>query len=87
MGEYQTKESPDRIMWEHCKTISPEKHDSSREERMTSLLEVEWATAESEKGMTQDKMKFVYQGGRLPERKGWALYRRVSDLMLSPEEW
>ena len=41
MGEYQSKESPDRIMLEHCKTISPEKHDSSREEKMSSLPEAE----------------------------------------------
>ena len=35
MGEYQTKEGPDRR--EHYTTISPEKHDSSREEEMSSL--------------------------------------------------
>ena len=128
MGEYQTKESPGRI--------SPEKHDSSREEKMSSLPDGEWAVAESQRGMTQDEVKMVCQGatpwktgiflwgrvelftggwvsccwvpkrddagwsengmprcnalknGHLPERKGWALYRRVSELLLSPkEEW
>ena len=38
MGEYQTKESPGR-MKNINKTISPEKHDSSREEWMSSLTE------------------------------------------------
>ena len=41
MGEYQNKESPGRIISKHYKTISTEKHDSSREERMSSLLEGE----------------------------------------------
>ena len=37
MGEYQTKESLGRIIGEHYKTISSKKHDSSRQERMSSL--------------------------------------------------
>ena len=31
MGEYQTKESPVRIIWEHHTTISPEKQRGGEE--------------------------------------------------------
>ena len=132
MGEYQTKESLGRIIGEHYKTISSKKHDSSRQERMSSLPASEWAVAESQRGMTQDWVKFVWQGkrperrasswevelftggwvscswdpkrsdtgwsgnymsrcntlknGHLRERKSWAFYRRVSELLLSPKE-
>ena len=65
MSEYQTKETPGRVMWEHYQTISPEKHDSSREEKMSSLPEGEWVVAESQSNMTQDKVKFVCQGATL----------------------
>ena len=41
MGEYQTKESPGRRISEHYTRMSPEKHDSSREEGMNSLPEGE----------------------------------------------
>ena len=41
MSEYQTKETPGRVMREHYQTVSPEKHDSSREEKMSSLPEGE----------------------------------------------
>ena len=68
MGEYQTKESPGRIIGEHYETISSKKHDSSRQERMSSLPASEWAVAESQRGMTQDWVKFVWQGKR-PERR------------------
>ena len=132
MGEYQTKEGPDRR--EHYTTMSPEKHDSTKEEEMSSWPEGEWALAESQRGMTQDEVKIVCQGaapwktgiflrGRvelfiggwvscccvpkrddprwsknfmvrcstlknrhLPERRVWALYRRVNELLLSPKE-
>ena len=132
MCEYQTKDSPDRR--EHYTTMSPEKHDSFREEEMSSLPEGSWALAESQRRMTQDEVKIVCQGaapwktgiflrgrvelftggwvsccwvpkrddagwsencmprcnalknGHLPERKGWALYWRVSELLLSPKE-
>ena len=43
------------------KTTSLEKH-SSREERMSSLSEGEWAVAESQRGITQDEVKSVCQG-------------------------
>ena len=116
------------------KTISHEKHDSSREESLSSLPEGEWAVAESEREMTQDEVKLyakvqrpekrassrkeglalfngrwvsccwvpkrddagwsencmprcnALKNGHLPNRKGWALYRRVSELLLSPKE-
>ena len=41
MGEYQTKESPGRMISEHYTTMSPEKHNSSGEEEMNSLPEGE----------------------------------------------
>ena len=42
--------------------MSPEKHDSSREEETSFLAEGEWAAAESQRGMTQDDVKIVCQG-------------------------
>ena len=42
--------------------MSPDKHDSFKEEVMSSLPEGEWAVAKSQIGMTQDKVKFVCQG-------------------------
>ena len=64
MGEYQAKESPVRsiIIWEHYTTISPEKHDSFKEEGRSSLPEGEWAVTESKRGMVQDIVKIVCQG-------------------------
>ena len=101
---------------------------------LSSLAGGEWAVAESQRGMMQDKVEFVYQGAtpwktgnflrervepftggwvsccwvpkrddaawsdnciprcnavkneHLSERKSWALYRRVSELLLSPKE-
>ena len=41
MGEYQTKESPGRIMPDYYKIINPESHDSFREYRVRSLPEGE----------------------------------------------
>ena len=46
MGEYQTKDSPDRR--EHYTKMSPENNDSSRDEEMSSLPGGEWAVAESQ---------------------------------------
>ena len=121
-------------MWARWQTISPKKHDSSREESLSSLPEGEWAVAESQRGMTQDEVKIVcrratpwktdiflrarvelftggwvscswvpkrddagwsencmpkcnaLKNGHLSERKGSALYRRVSELLLSSKE-
>ena len=50
MGEYQTKESPGRMISEHYTTMSPEKHDSSGEEGMNSLPEGEWALLNPKEG-------------------------------------
>ena len=56
MGEYQTKKSPGRIMWENYKTLNPEKHDSSR--RKDEILTGGWwALSESQRVMTQDEVK------------------------------
>ena len=49
VGEYQTKEDPDRR--EHYTTMSPEKHDSSREKEMSSSPEGELVLVESQRGM------------------------------------
>ena len=75
MGEHQTKDSPGRIMREHYKIISLEKHDSSREKMISSLPEGEWAAAESQRRMTYDRMKSVcqkwnlYAKAQFPERQ------------------
>ena len=71
MGEYQTKESPGKIMWEHYKTTSPEKHDSFREERMSSLPEIERAVAASQREMTQDEVNIYAKVQRLEK---WASF-------------
>ena len=65
MGEYQTKDSIDKIIWRNYTAMSPEKHDSSREEENSSLPADKWAVAESQRGMTQDKVKIVWQGATL----------------------
>ena len=62
MGGYQTKESPEGIIWEHYTKISPEKSDSSKDEGRSSLPECEWPVTESQSKMTQDKVKFVCDG-------------------------
>ena len=53
IGEYQTKESPRRVIWEHHTTISPKKHNCSREEGLSSLPEGKWAVAKSQRRVTQ----------------------------------
>ena len=74
MGEYQTKESPGRMIWEHYTTIIPKKLDSSTEKEMSSLPESEWA--ESQKGITQDIAKNVFQSAT-PWKTSIFLRRRV----------
>ena len=117
-----------------CKGTAPEKRASSWEEGLNSLPEGEWAVAESQRRMTKDEVKILCRGAapwktgiflrervelftggwlsccwvpkrddagwsenfmprynalknrHLPERKCWALYRRVSELLLSPKE-
>ena len=49
--------------------MSPENHDSSIEERLSSLQEVEWAVSESQRGMPQDEVKIVY-GSATPWKTG-----------------
>ena len=80
IGEYQTKESPGRIIWEHYTTMSPEKHDSSREERMSSLPEYEWAVAESQRRMTKDKVKSFYSKLQHPEKQASSWEERLTSL-------
>ena len=52
------------------------KYDSSREESLSSLPEVEWAVAESQRGMTQDEVKLVCQSA-MPWKTGIFLRGRV----------
>ena len=59
--------------------MSPEKHDSSMEERMSSLPEGEWTVAESQRGMTEDKVKSVCQGAQ-PERRASSWKEGLSSL-------
>ena len=59
MCEYQTKDSPDRR--EHYTTMSPEKHDSFREEEMSFWLDGKWALAGSQGRIIQDEVKIVCQ--------------------------
>ena len=54
------KEGWRMIKWNlHAKLQRPENRASSWEEGLSSLLESEWAVAESQRGMTQDKMELV----------------------------
>ena len=76
MGKHQTKESTGMIILEHYTTMSPEKHDSSRDKGVSSLPEAEWAVAKSQRGMMQNKVKFVYQGAT-PWTTGIFLRKRL----------
>ena len=60
MGDYQTKESPDKK--EHQTIMSHEQQDFSREEEMSSLPEGEGAVAEYQRWIAQDEVKIVCQG-------------------------
>ena len=75
MGEYQTKENPGRIIWEHYPKMSPEKYDSYREEGMSSLPEGDWAVTGSQRGMALDRAKFACQG-TMPWKTGIFLIGR-----------
>ena len=51
-----------RIKWKlYAELQQPEKRASSWEEGLSSSLEGEWAVVESQRGMTQDKVKLVCQ--------------------------
>ena len=71
------KERWRRMKWKmYAKVQRPEKRASSWEEGLSSLPEGEWAVAESQRGMTQDKVKTVCQGAR-PWTTGIFLSGRV----------
>ena len=54
------KEGWRRMKWKfYAKVQRPEKRASSWEEGLSSLLEGEWAVAESQRGMTRDEVKIV----------------------------
>ena len=76
VGEHQTKESPVKIIWEHYTTIGYEKHDWFKEEGRSSLPVGELTVAESQRGMTLDKVKFVCHGAT-PWKMSILLRQRV----------
>ena len=87
------KEGWRSMKWKmYAEVQRPKKQASSWEEGLSSLPEGEWAVAESQKkdgaGWSKNCMSRcnALKNGHLPERKGWALYRRVSELLLSPKE-
>ena len=87
------KEGWRRMKWKlYAEVQRPEKRASSWEEGLSSLPEGEWAVAESQRGMTQDEVKNcmprcnALKNGYPPEKKSWVLYRRMSELLLSPKE-
>ena len=47
-----------------------------------------WVPKRDDAGWSENCMSWcnALKNGHLPERKGWALYRRVSELLLSPKE-
>ena len=49
----------DKVKHFYAKLQRPEKRASSWEEGLSSLPEGEWAVAESQRGMTQNKVKLV----------------------------
>ena len=57
------KEGWRRMKWKmYVEVQRPEKRASSWEEGLSSLLECEWAVADSQRGMTQDELKNVCRG-------------------------
>ena len=75
-GLLSLKEGWHRIKWNlQAKVQHPEKRASSWEEKLSSLLDGEWAFAKYQRGMTQDKVKFVCQGA-LPQKMGIFLRRK-----------
>ena len=87
------KEGWSRMKWKlYAEVERPEKRASFWEEGLSSLPESEWAVAGSQRGDTQDEVKISFSMcntlkiGQLPEKNGWALYQRVSELVQSPKE-
>ena len=71
------KEGRRSMKWKlYAKVQRPEKWASSWEEGLSSLLEGEWAVAESQRGMTQDEVKILCQGAT-PWKTGISLRGRV----------
>ena len=91
VAESQRRMTQDEVKL-NAKVQCPEKRVCSWEEELSSLPEGEWAVAESQRGMTQDEVKNcmprcnALKNGHLPEGKCWALYQRVSELLLSPKK-
>ena len=53
------KRAQAKIIWEHYTTISPEKHDSSRGEGLSSLPEGKWAVASSKDGWRRECEEWI----------------------------
>ena len=71
------KEGWRKMKWKfYAEVQCPEKRASSWEERLSSLLEGEWAVAESQWGMTQDEVKILCRG-TTPWKTGIFLRGRV----------
>ena len=72
-----TKKGWRRMKWKfYAEVQRPEKRASSWEEGLSSLPEGEWAVAESQRGMTQDKVKLVCRC-TMPKKKGLFLRGKV----------
>ena len=65
------KEGWRRMKWKlHAEEQRPEKRASSWEEGLSSLPEGEWPAAESQKVMTQDKVKLVWRSAGAESQRG-----------------
>ena len=91
MGEYQTKVSPGRIMWEHKQNNKPWEtwlYQRGKDELFTGgWVSCCWVPNRDDAGWSENYMPKcnALKNGHLPEGKGWDLYRRVSELLLSPK--
>ena len=92
MGEYQTKESPGRIMREHWQNNKPWEtwffQRRKDELLIRGWVSCCWVPRRDDAGWSENSMPRcnALKNRHLPEKKGWASYWRVSELLLSPTE-
>ena len=92
MGEYQTNESPGRVMWEHLQYNKPWEtwfFQRGEDELFTGgWVGYCWVPNRDDARLREKCMPRcnALKNWRLPDRKGWALYWSVSELLLSPKE-
>ena len=92
IGEYQIKESPGRIMWEHQQNKKPfETWFFQRGKNMIftgGWVSCCWVQKRDDAEWSENCMPGcnTLENGYLSKRKGGALYQRVSELLLSPKE-